>query len=413
MSERRKTMTKKIGAGVILILLCFLLNGAVFGEGEVVIAPANLDYFSITVPSRVTAGKSFPITITARDSFENIVTDYPLSGKGVKITTSGIGKIAPERIAHSEFKDGVAQVGFTYERAQDIILIVTEIKGRARGRSTTLTVLPSQLDHFVFTVPREVRAGEDFAIFISARDTFGNLIPDYSSRGRELSLLATGEGRLKPSKVEVTQFKAGVASFNLTYSKAQEITLTCKEEGGKAGGTSSPLTVKPGAFHHFLLSSVPAARAGESFEATVTAYDSFGNVVTNYTATGKGIFLSVTGSGKLNPSQIPASQFVKGVAKIKLSYDRAEPITISAKEISLPLIKPEVKDGASITVAGREVLVDRIDEINGWAYIGDEVRYVNIKMGSNLQDIWRKVPRGKTPEIYQAIQKLLRKRGAE
>ncbi len=404
---------KKIALGVLPILLSFLLNVAVWGAGEVIIAPANLNYFSVTAPSKVTAGEAFPVTITACDSFGNIITDYRLSGKGVKITTSGMGKIISERISPLEFKEGVARASLTYEQAQDIILIVTEIEGVARGRSATITALSAGLNHFVLTVPREVRAGEEFTIFISARDAFGNIISDYSTKGKELSLFASGEGRLNPSKVEVAQFKEGVASFSLTYDKAQKITLICKEEGGRAEGISSSLIIKPGTFHHFLLTSVPAARAGESFKATITAYDSFRNVLTNYGATGKGVLLSVTGSGRLNPSRIPASQFINGVAKIRLSYDRAEPITIQAKEISLPAVRPETKEGIFITVAGREVLVDRIDGINGWAYIGDEIRYVNIRIKGDKIDVWRKVPRGRTPETYQAIQKLLRKRGME
>ena len=405
-------MKKKIVWGVLLILLSVLSQVVVGRAGEIIVAPASLDHFSITVPSKVTAGESFPAAIISRDSFGNIVTDYRLSGKGIRMTTSGMGKITPEKITPLEFKDGVAQVNFTYDRAQDIILIVSEIEGKVKERSATITVLPSKLDHFVLTVPKEARAGKEFIISISARDAFENIISDYSSKGKELSLFASGQGRLNPSKVEVAQFKEGVASFSLTYDKAQKIILTCKEEGGRAEGTSSSLVIKPGAFHHFLLTPVPAARAGESFKATITAYDSFGNVVTDYGATGKGVLLSVTGSGRLNPSRIPASQFINGVAKVRLSYDRAEPITISAKEAVLKTMS-EAKKGVSITVAGRKIMVDRVDKTNGWAYMGDEIRYVNIRIDNDLQDVWREIPRGKTPENYQAIQKLLKKRGAE
>ena len=89
----------------------------------------------------------------------------------------------------------------------------------------------------------------DISLFIS-NSSFGNIISDYSSRGEELSLFASGEGKLNPSRIEVTQFKEGVTALNLTYNKAQEITLTCKEEGGEAEGTSSspfPPRLKPGA----------------------------------------------------------------------------------------------------------------------------------------------------------------------
>ena len=126
------------------------------------------------------------------------------------------------------------------------------------------------------------------------------------------------------------------------------------------------------------------------------------------------------GKGQLSPSSIPASQFQNGVARVDLTYDKAEPITIKVQETApvskLPPATTELVETlpkVTILVAGEKIPVERIDSANGWAYLGDEIRYVNIRIKGDTEDIWREVPRGRTPETYQAIQKLLRKRGME
>lgn len=412
-------MMKEITLMGILFAILIICSYSWAGE-EVIISPAALDHFVLEGPKEAIAGEQFTLTVTAQDALGNVITDYSLSGKGVEITTDGVGKISPDRVLPAQFKDGRVEILLTYDKAQDIILISTEIEGKARGRSTTITALPSRLDHFVLTTPREARAGEEFTIFISAQDAYRNTIPDYATSGKGVTISASGEGKISPNKVMATQFINGVVQVSLSYNKAQTITLSCKEEMGEAKGESPLLTIKPASLDHFLLSTVPAATAGKKFQATITACDSFENIITDYGQKGKGVLLTVSGSGSLSPSFVPASQFQNGVAKVELSYDKAEPITIEVKEPTLvsKVLPEEVKPlvilpKVTILVAGEKIPVERIDSANDWAYIGDEIRYVNIRIKGDTEDIWREVPGGKTPETYQAIQRLLRKRGVE
>ncbi len=408
---------KKV-AGILVVILA--ISTSLWGKTEVVVAPSELDHFTIRVPQEVTAGERFTITVTAQDAFGNVITDYSLSGKGIEITTDGVGKISPDKALSTEFKDGRAEVILTYDKAQEITLSCREIEGRASGRSERVTVLPSGLDHFVLTSPKEAVAGEPFDLWISAQDAYRNTIPDYTTLGKGVTVSASGEGKVSPNKAAAVQFVNGVARVSLFYNKAETITLSCKEEMGEAKGESPLLTIKPASLDHFLLSTAPTATAGKKFQATITAYDSFGNMVTDYSQKGQGVLLLTRGKGHLSPSSIPASQFQNGVARIELAYDKAEPITIEVKEAApIKEISPEVAKPVvtlpkvTILVAGEKVPVDRIDSANGWAYIGDEIRYVNIRIKGDSEDIWRQVPRGKTPETYQAIQRLLRKRGVE
>ena len=392
-----------------------------YSNGEkVIISPAALDYFVLEGPKKAVAGEEFTLIIIAQDAFGNVITDYALSGKGIEITTDGVGKISPDRVLPAQFKDGRAKIPLTYNKAQNIILICKEIEGRVSGRSEKITVLPAGLDHFVLTAPKEAVAGEPFDLWISAQDAYRNTIPDYATSGKGVTISASGEKKISPSKAMAVQFVNGVARVSLSYNKAQTITLSCKEEMGVAKGESSLLAIKPAPLDHFLLSTAPTATAGKKFQATITARDSFENIITDYGQKGRGALLTVNGKGSLSPSSIPASQFQNGVAKVELAYDKAEPITIKVKEAT-PITKalPEAAEPlvtlpkVTILVAGEKIPVERIDSANGWAYIGDEIRYVNIRIRGDKVNIWRKVPRGRTPETYQAIQRLLRKRGME
>jgi hypothetical protein len=270
------------------------------------------------------------------------------------------------------------------------------------------------------TAPKEAVAGEPFDLWISAQDAYRNTIPDYATSGKGVTISTSGEKKISPSKAPAVQFVNGIARVSLSYNKAQTITLTCKEEMGEAKGESSLLTIKPASLDHFLLSTAPTAIAGKKFQATITACDSFGNIITDYGQKGRGARLTVNGKGSLSPSSIPSSQFQNGVAKVELAYDKAEPIKIIVKEATpVSKIPPEEVEPlvtlpkVTILIAGKRIAVDRIDSANGWAYIGDEIRYVNIRIRADKADVWREVPRGRTPETYQAIQKLLRKRGME
>ncbi len=413
-------MMKKIGLMEILFVI-LILSVHSWAGGEVMISPAALDYFVLEGPKEAIAGEKFTLTITAQDAFGNVITDYALSGKGIEITTDGVGKISPDRVLPAQFEAGRAEILLTYDKAQHILLICKENEGRASGRSERITVLPAELDHFVLTAPKEAVAGESFDLWISAQDAYRNTIPDYTTSGKGVVIATSGEGKVLPNRVAATQFINGVARVNVSYNKAQTITLSCKEEMGEAKGESPLLTIKPASLDHFLLSTTPTATAGKKFQATITACDSFGNIITDYGQKGRGALLTVNGKGSLSPSSIPASQFQNGVAKVELAYDKAEPITIEVKEatpVSKVLSLAEVRTlvtlpKVTILVAGKKIPVERIDSANGWAYIGDEIKYVNIRTRGDKVNIWRKVPWGRTPETYQAIQKLLRKRGME
>jgi len=70
--------------------------------------------------------------------------------------------------------------------------------------------------------------------------------------------------------------------------------------------TSNPFTVTVGILDHYVISTIPDQIVGAPFTVTVTAYDAYGNVKTNYT--GQAVVTDLTGT--ITPSTIT---FTNGV----------------------------------------------------------------------------------------------------
>jgi tetratricopeptide (TPR) repeat protein len=342
---------KSIGLGILAVYTIFSLP--LRAATEIMITPSGLDHFLVQAPARVTAGSGLTLVVTACDSFGNVITDYALKGKGIEITTDGLSQILPDRILPAHFRSGRAEILLTYNTAETIAIICKEIGGEAAGRSKGVTVLPAGLDHFVLSVPAETTAGESFLLGINAQDAYGNTVSDSALSGKKIIIISSGEGEVSPTTVEPAQFRNGIARIGCSADKAEIIILTCQEKKGKAKGEVS-LVIKPASLDHFLFSTVSTAPAGNKFQATITACDSFGNVITDYGAQGGGALLVVSGSGSLSPSSVSAAQFQDGVAKVELTYDKAESITISVKEVTpaVPSIAPSDKAREEIIEEG-------------------------------------------------------------
>ena len=73
-------------------------------------------------------------------------------------------------------------------------------------------------------------------------------------------------------------------------------------------------------------------QAGEPFLAKIEVRDVHDNLIVNYPQMGRAIKLTTTGKGKLSPDVIAPSEFIGGVAKLSLTYNKSEAITITATE---------------------------------------------------------------------------------
>lgn len=200
------------------------------------INPAALSAFKMQAPSKVIAGEPFDLLIAAYDLYGNIVTDYALTGGGIKLSTTGSSKIEPSIINPSDLKNGQAFIKAVYEKAEEIQVIAKENNRSQDGRTDEIVVMNTNPDHFVVITPDTALSGQRFKIKVEAYDRFNNIVANFNLIGSDVALNTSGTGTLTPSRVSSSDFINGVAVVDTLYDKAESFLISAKMTGDKPAG---------------------------------------------------------------------------------------------------------------------------------------------------------------------------------
>ncbi len=255
------------------------------------------DHLLITQqPTSATAGSDLLVSVTAKDFFENTVTDTPVPvtlGLGVNptstalLTSTSLTKITTNGVATwteaDDLRITAAATGYTLRAAHDgnTPLISTT------ADSEPFDITASAATHLVITrQPVDTSAGGDLLIDVSAQDEFGNVD---TAADVDVTLAATvsddaallvDTGLTKPT-VE------GVASWGA--DDHLRIVQAVSDERLSASGLGDPVLsdafdITPGALDRLVITLQPDdGAAGEDLLITVAARDSFDNNITNAT----------------------------------------------------------------------------------------------------------------------------------
>ncbi|MDD5667013.1 MAG: right-handed parallel beta-helix repeat-containing protein, partial [Actinomycetota bacterium] len=185
--------------------------------------------------------------LTALDAFGNTVAGY--QGTAL-LTTSGTGTLDP---AQATFSAGEATLQVTYSEAEEITVTATDSENPAiTGESAGISVVTPPLDHFGVISPASAYVGQPFEISLTALDAFGNTVAGY--QGTAL-LTTSGTGTLDPAQAT---FSAGEATLEVTYSEAEEITITATDSENPAiTGQSGTIAVEPSITELAVISMAP------------------------------------------------------------------------------------------------------------------------------------------------------------
>jgi hypothetical protein len=270
-------------------------SGLTSATTQFTINAAGISKFAFAAIGTQTAGTAFSITITAQDTYGNIVTAY--SGNPALTCSAGAGSINPT--SSGGFVSGTKTVSVTVTQAGSFTITATD--GSTTGTSTAFTVNPAGLDHFVFSTIGTQTVGTGFSITITAKDASENTVTSYTGT----NALTVSSGTISPTGT--TAFTAGVWTGSVTLTQTGT-GITISTTGGGKSGTSSSFTVSPGVLDHFAFNTISSPQAaGTAFSVTITAKDLGGNTVSSYTGTNA---LTVS-SGTINPTSTAA--FVSGV----------------------------------------------------------------------------------------------------
>ena len=280
-------------------------SGATSGNVTVPAPVLTSFVLSPTTPTPI-AGTNLAVGVTALDQYGDILPTYagpeclsfagPVSSpNGRAPNYSNFAPCAGGSIVNFTGGSGTANV--TLYDAQSVTLAVTDTLTHVTG-ATALTVAPNSLQSFTLTPSSSSpNAGSPFTVAVTANDQYGNLDTNYTGPHCEIFTGAPNApdgagntypnvGTCAPGDSSVT-FSAGVATGGaaapVTLVDATNVNLTVDDATSGHGGFAG-LSVGPGALAAYTMST-PATTpsAGGAFPLSLSAYDQFGNLDTNYT----------------------------------------------------------------------------------------------------------------------------------
>jgi hypothetical protein len=249
--------------------------------------PAALNNFGFApISSPQMAGKKFLISITARDVYNNTVTNF---GSTVNLSAPN-DLITPA--TSGNFNNGAWSDSVSLTKSQ-LGITITATQGSVQGSSNAFDVSPGPLDRFVFgTILSPQTAGTPFSISITAVDLFSNVLTAYA----DSVALSDPFDTITPKKIG--GFINGAWSGNITLTKADANTAVTAGASGKSS-SSNTFEVIHAALDRFRITDLGDQTAGENFSVSITALDQYLNTVQSFVET----VVLQDSTGTLSPTQ--------------------------------------------------------------------------------------------------------------
>ncbi len=305
-------------------------------------------YALSTPATNPTAGTSFAETITAQDAGGNTVTSDSgvtcLTFNGPDNSPTGVAPLYPAQGTCPSgsavtFTNGVATASITPYDAETTTLSATS--GFITGTSANFTVNAASAATFTLGTPSPT-AGNSFSEFVTAVDTYGNTATSYGgTAGQAKCITFTGPSKAPnntapayPAKGTCTTgssvtFTSGIGTASMTLYDAQTTTLTATTTATPTiTGTSALFTVAAAALSTLTVAGPGAQTAGQQFNVSLTATDTYGN---GYTGTLNPTFSGPASSPNGTAPVYPASvSFTSGSGTASVTLYDAQTTTLTA-----------------------------------------------------------------------------------
>ena len=246
--------------------------------------PAALSKLTVSgFPTSTTAGTAHTFTVTATDAYGNVITGYVGT---VNLSSSDPNaQFTPASYAFTTTDAGTHSFSGTLATAGNQSIKATDSSNDLSGTETGITVQPAALAKLVVSgFPTNTAAGTAHNFTVTAIDAFGNVVTGY--RGT-VNLSSTDPNAVfSPTIYAFTTGDAGMHSFSATLETAGTQSIKASDTNNNVSGTETGITVQPAAVAKLVVSGFPtSSTAGAAQSFTVTATDSYGNVITGYRGT--------------------------------------------------------------------------------------------------------------------------------
>jgi hypothetical protein len=261
------------------------------------------------LPSSVTAGNPFALTVAAEDGSGNVESSF-----------NGLLTVALEAGPHGgllsgdttmEAVNGVATFSnLTLVTAGTGYSLEVTGGGLTPATVTALSVAPAAAAQLVVTAqpPTSMTAGSSFGVAVAVVDRFGNLVPSYNG-GVTVALGVNPSAGTLYGTLTVTASQGVAAFWGLTIFKAGAGYSLQISGGGLAPALTPSLNVAPAAAARLVVTSGPPTPviAASSFRLTAAVEDSYGNAATSYNGNVIVVLAGNHGRGRLRGTLIEAT----------------------------------------------------------------------------------------------------------
>ena len=246
-------------------------SGALTQTATTTVGAATASTFGISaLPAAVAAGTSHNITITVVDAYGNLATGY--SGT-FNVTCSDVAATCP---ATATATAGTATFAVILRTSGTQTVTVANALG---SQQTSATVNPSSTATTLTLagMPANLTAGTLTKLTITMRDSFNNIVTNYSGT---IALTSTDPAATLPATVVLTN--EGTKTFDVTLKTVGARTVTASA-GGALQDTESTTVTPAGAVRFEWVDPPAAFTAGIAGNVTLTARDAYDNVAAGFT----------------------------------------------------------------------------------------------------------------------------------
>ena len=246
------------------------------------VSPNVAKVIEIAGPTRSITSTSNTYSVVMKDAFGNIATPYRGT---LQFTSSDPGASLPASHAFTAANAGSITLAVAFANVGAMQLNARDAATPSLTTSFGPVAVSGMATQLALTAPSQATAGVPFTITLSALDANGVLAIDYQGA---VGLLTTNLNASLPGGSAFTAASGGriVLANAVALRQAQTSMLRVRDTAGQLLSGTSTLTVTPGALASIQLSNlITPAPLGQAQPLTVSVYDAYSNLATNYTGT--------------------------------------------------------------------------------------------------------------------------------
>jgi hypothetical protein len=281
-------------AGVQAVTISDLSNPNVtFTQIGITVTPGAVEALSVTPLQSAVAGTVQSITVSGRDVYGNVATDYRGT---VTFVSSDTQAVLPATYTFTSGDAGshTFAVSLRSSGGQDITIadsttVVTPqyyVTGTMTYYQRDIFVSAAGFSSFSFKASSasNTSAGAALDLALSATDAYGNAVSDYT--GTAL-ISSTDSQAVLPTSYSFTFADQGTHHISVIFKTAGTQTINVVDSVNSTDVGSTSIAVRAAAANKLAVTTSSDAKAGTAQYVTVAVTDAFGNSITNYTGTVK------------------------------------------------------------------------------------------------------------------------------